>query len=77
MAGSSDGPRRYQYVEYYRSDSRRFFGEYYNLVRDRWQLRNLLGDATARNDPDVRRLRARLMWDRRCAGRGASPRPCP
>jgi arylsulfatase A-like enzyme len=69
--------RRYQYVEYYRSDGRRFFREYYKLARDRWQLRNLLGDATAANDPDVRRLQARLARDRRCAGRGASPRPCP
>ena len=69
--------RRYQYIEYYRSDGRRSFREYYNLVRDRWQLRNLLGDATAANDPDVRRLHARLMRDRRCAGRDARPRPCP
>ena len=69
--------RRYQYIEYYTSDGRRSFREYYNLVRDRWQLRNLLGDARAANDPNVRRLQARLARDRRCAGRGASPRPCP
>jgi arylsulfatase A-like enzyme len=69
--------RRYQYVEYYRSDGRRFFREYYNLVHDRWQLRNLLADRSAANDPNVGALQARLAADRLCAGRQGASGPCP
>jgi len=69
--------RRYQYVEYYRSDGRRFFREYYNLVHDRWQLRNLLADRSPANDPNVGALQARLAADRLCAGRQGASRPCP
>jgi arylsulfatase A-like enzyme len=66
---------RYQYVEYYK-DGRRFFREYYNLVRDPWQLRNLLRDGKRANDPDVGRLSRRLRHDRRCAGT-LGRRACP
>lgn len=64
--------RRFQYVEYYKPDGRRFFREYYNLRKDPWQLENLLGDGTRRNDPDVGMLQARLVRDRQCVG-GACP----
>ena len=59
--------RRYQYVEYYR-DGKRFFREYYDLLRDPWQLRNLLRDGIRANDPEVAALSRQLRRDRRCAG---------
>jgi arylsulfatase A-like enzyme len=59
---------RYQYVEYYRDDGTRFFREYYDLVRDPWQLRNLLHDGNGANDPDVSAISAHLRLDRRCQG---------
>jgi arylsulfatase A-like enzyme len=58
--------RRFQYVEYYRN-GKRFFREYYNLVRDPWQLRNLLRDRTPAS-PNVAALSAQLRRDRRCEG---------
>jgi arylsulfatase A-like enzyme len=60
--------RRYQYVQYYSKEGRRFFREYYNLVRDPWQLRSLLHDGKPGNNPDVAALSARLQHDRRCRG---------
>lgn len=68
--------RAYQYVEY-RRRGRVFFREYYDLVRDPWQLRNLLGDGRSSNNPNVRGLHVRLSLDRRCVGTGASVRSCP
>jgi arylsulfatase A-like enzyme len=68
--------RTSQYIEYYRR-GRMFFREYYDLVRDPWQLRNLLGDGRTSNNPNVRGLHARLRLDRRCVGRGTSPGSCP
>ena len=63
----------YQYVEYYASDGRRVVArQYYDLAADPWQRRNLLGDDSRSNDPDVAELSRRLRADRRC--RGA---PCP
>ena len=59
--------RRYQYVEYYR-DGKPFFREYYDVVRDPWQLRNLLRDGNTANDPAVAPLSRQLRRDRRCAG---------
>lgn len=67
---------RYQYVEYYDAEGRITFREYYNLVDDRWQLRNLLGDRRTGNDPNVRALSARLARDRACAG-AEGPAACP
>jgi arylsulfatase A-like enzyme len=59
--------RAYQYIEWYRN-GRRFFREYYNLTRDPWQLRNLLHDGVAGNDPPVGALSRQLHRDRRCVG---------
>ena len=68
--------RRFQYVEYYR-DGRRVFREYYNLLRDPWQLRNLLADGVPSNDPRIGDLQAKLRQDRTCFGRQGSASPCP
>ena len=68
--------RRFQYVEYYR-DGRRVFREYYNLLRDPWQLRNLLADGVPSNDPRIGDLQAKLKQDRTCFGRQGSASPCP
>jgi arylsulfatase A-like enzyme len=59
----------YQYVEYYTdADDRPDHSEYYHLSRDPWQLRNLLGDDRALNDPNVVDLSTQLARDRSCAG---------
>jgi arylsulfatase A-like enzyme len=58
----------YEYVEWYSDDGTITFREYYDLVADPWQLRNLLGDGGPANDPDVGPLHARLSADRVCAG---------
>jgi arylsulfatase A-like enzyme len=59
----------YQYVEYYAGAGGRVVArEYYDLVADPWQRRNLLGDADAGNDPNVRTLARRLRADRACQG---------
>jgi arylsulfatase A-like enzyme len=67
--------RRYQYVEYFRK-GRRVFREYYDLVRDPWQLRNLLNDGDPGNDPDVAAISRQLRDDRLCAGT-AGATACP
>lgn len=56
----------YQYTEYDFEGG--FFAEYYNLRADPWQLRNLLGDETAFNDPEVRDISRQLAADRNCVG---------
>ncbi len=66
--------RRLQYVEYYR-DGRTVFREYYDLVRDPWQLRNLLHDGNPAG-PDVAALSQQLQLDRRCVGT-AGESACP
>lgn len=66
--------RTYQYIEYYR-DGRRFFREYYNLIRDPWQLRNLLHDGSP-GGPNVAAISAQLQRDRRCDGT-TGRRACP
>ena len=61
----------YQYVEYYEQDLETVrFREYYDLVKDPWQLDNLLGDTNAANDPEVSRLSGRMneLWT--CSGEG-------
>ena len=65
----------YQYIEYYKNGEQ-LFSEYYDLARDPWQLRNLLNDGNARNDPDVAALSAQLRRDRRCDGT-TGPTSCP
>lgn len=58
---------RFQFVEY-RERGRVIAREYYNLVRDPWELTNLLHDGVRGNGPNVRRLHRRLQALRRCAG---------
>lgn len=59
----------FQYVEYYARENNRVIArEYYDLVRDPWQLRNLLGDRRPGNDPDVEELSERLGSYAECAG---------
>lgn len=57
----------YQYTEYYQR-GRVLSREYYDLKRDPWQLQNLLGDASRKNDPDVEGLAAQLRDDMLCKG---------
>lgn len=57
----------YQYTEYYQR-GRVLSREYYDLRRDPWQLQNLLGDASRKNDPDVEGLAAQLRDDMLCNG---------
>jgi hypothetical protein len=58
-----------QYVEYYDPSRTVVIArEYYDLVTDPWQNRNLLGDGDSSNDPDVASLSAQLAHDRGCAG---------
>src|SRR5919106_1327986 len=64
----------YQYVEYYDGTGAVQFREYYDLVRDPWQLENVLGDATPTNDPDVQALSDQLSQDRACTGNRGSRR---
>jgi arylsulfatase A-like enzyme len=60
---------RYQYVEYYGSAGfRPVVREYYNLVRDPWQLVNLLGNGRSGDDPNTTRAEALVDAARSCAG---------
>ncbi|MGH2661795.1 MAG: sulfatase-like hydrolase/transferase [Actinomycetota bacterium] len=60
---------RYQYIEYYADDGLTVtFRELYSLAKDPWQLENVLGDATTRNDSDVAGLAAELAASRTCSG---------
>ena len=69
----------WQFIEYYGktrgvsdlldgSRDRIIFREFYDLEKDPWQLRNLLGDRDPRNDPWVWGLTRLLAADRRCSG---------
>ena len=58
----------YQYVEYYRRSEEKIAIEFFDRVRDPWQLHNLLGDRRKANDPNVRRLSADLADLRDCSG---------
>ena len=61
--------REFQYVEYYSRDGARIIArEYYDLVDDPWQLRNLLGDNDESNDPDVAELSRRVAEYAGCSG---------
>ncbi len=57
----------FQYIEWYADDGSVMFREYYNLVKDPYELRNLLHDVDPRN-PNVHRLSHRLAMDRVCVG---------
>lgn len=61
----------YQYIQYYYNDGRVRFREFYDLVKDPWQTKNLLGDASDANDPSpfvIKQLETQLERDRVCAG---------
>lgn len=60
--------KRYEFVEYYRPSGRVLAREYYDRLKDPWQLRNLLGDRSKQNDPPVRSLSTDLEVLRDCAG---------
>jgi arylsulfatase A-like enzyme len=69
--------RTYQYTEWYEDDGTTpMFREYYDLVRDPWQLVNLLADPDGANDPSLPALEAQLEADRRCEGT-SPPVSCP
>jgi arylsulfatase A-like enzyme len=74
---ASTRTRTYQYTEWYKDDGvTPMFREYYDLVRDPWQLVNLLRDGNPVNNPDVGTLSGQLTQDRACEGSGP-PVPCP
>ena len=59
----------YQYIERYDESGVRIFREYYDLVEDPWQLRNVFKDRRSGNDPDdLRAIRRQLQADRLCVG---------
>lgn len=61
----------YQYVQYYYNDGQVRFREFYDLEKDPWQTKNLLGDGKAANDPSafvIKQLETQLERDRACAG---------
>ena len=61
--------KRKQYTEYLAGGPPRLLeAEYYDLRDDAWQLRNLLGDNSRDNDPDISSERRRLREARSCRG---------
>ena len=62
----------YQYIQYYFKNGVDLrFREYYDLTKDPWQTKNLLGDAEESNDPSavmIQSLETQLERDRTCAG---------
>lgn len=59
----------YQYIEYYSRDRSRVIArEYYDLVADPWQLRNLFGDEDPSNNPDHEALAALIAEQSECRG---------
>lgn len=60
--------REAQYIEYYGRGGRLIDREYYDLIADPYQLRNLLGDADPSNDPDVAELSAQIERLESCEG---------
>ncbi len=63
----------YQYVEYYMNNGSTVkYREYYDLSADPWQLRNLLGDGTPKNDPFLGALHQELAAARTCVGTACS-----
>jgi arylsulfatase A-like enzyme len=60
---------QYQYMEYYNRETGAVqFREYYDLVADPWQLTNLYGDPSARNDPWAPALVRELAELKTCVG---------
>lgn len=63
-----------EYVEYYRNgEGEPSYREYYDMKRDPFQLRNLLGDDNRFNDPDVSALSSELQAARQCSGADECP----
>jgi arylsulfatase A-like enzyme len=63
--------REYQYIQYYFKNGELRFREFYDLVDDPWQTKNVLGDADESNDPSpvvIKQLETQLERDRQCAG---------
>ncbi len=57
----------FHYVESYDDSGETLeFREYYDLKRDPWELRNLLGDGVSSNDPAAAALARQLAADRSC-----------
>jgi arylsulfatase A-like enzyme len=76
----------YQYMEYYNRDTGAVqFREYYDLTKDPYQLQNLYGDRTPRNDPWAPALTRELDGMKTCVGTACLdvmreptiPRRCP
>ena len=61
--------RRFQYIEYDRN-GKLIYREYYDLVRDPFELTNLFADGIRGNEPDAKALHARLSALRHCIGIG-------
>ena len=55
-------------MRWFDGDGRTIAREYYDLVRDPFELENLLGDPTGANDLDTTALDALIDRDRTCAG---------
>jgi arylsulfatase A-like enzyme len=61
--------RRVTYIEYYDGNhSNPIFREYYRIDRDGWQLRNLLHDGNASNNPDLSHWEDLITLYATCAG---------
>lgn len=56
----------YQFTEYYNDEGTVHFREYYDLVKDPWQLTNLFRDRVSGNSPRIAPLRNQLAADRTC-----------
>ena len=70
----------YEYIEWRDPDGPGIAVEYYDLIADPWQLRNLFGDQDASNDPSIGPLMLQLEQDRGCKGieqEPGGPPPCP
>ena len=61
--------RRLHYIRYYNDDrSKVIYREYYRLRNDPWELRNLLADGVATNNPDTAWLNRLIRRYRACVG---------
>lgn len=64
---ASTRTKTFQYIEYYESDGESIiFREYYDLLKDPWQLENVFADGDPSNDPDIQALSRQLGRDRVC-----------
>ena len=64
---------RYQYIEWYKTDNVTVeFRELYDITKDPYQLKNVLGDGKRKNDSDVKGLARELRAARTCGPNAAS-----